>query len=99
MTADRSMRSHRSAGRGNLTQLQKRLQKLERAEVRRDPRQIAKGWLSDADRELLEKLNYDRSAFDEAHRIVWVRWESAPEDAKAGREYPIPVLSEVFARI
>jgi hypothetical protein len=82
-----------------LTQLKKRLQKLERAQLKNDPLQIAKGMLSDADRDLLEELNYDRAAFDEAHLVVWFRWESALEDAKAGRKYPIPVLSDVYARL
>jgi hypothetical protein len=82
-----------------LTQLKKRLQKLERAQAKRDPLQIAKGMLSDADRDLLEELDYDRAAFDEAHLIVWFRWESALEAAKAGQKYPIPVLSDVFARL
>jgi hypothetical protein len=82
-----------------LTQLKKRLEKLERAQLKRDPRQIAKGMLSDADRDLLEELNYDRAAFDEAHLIVWFRWESALEAAKAGQKYPILVLSDVYARL
>jgi hypothetical protein len=82
-----------------LTQLKKRLQKLERAQVRRDPLQIAKGMLSDADRNLLEKAGYDRAAFDEANIVTWFRWESALEAAKAGHKYPIPVLSDVYARL
>ena len=82
-----------------MTQLKKRLEKLEKALVKRDPLQIAKGMLSDADRDLLEELDYDRAAFDEAHLIVWFRWESALEAAKAGRKYPIPVLSDVYARL
>jgi hypothetical protein len=56
-----------------LTQLKKRLEKLEKAQVKRDPLQIAKGMLSDADRALLEEINYDRAAFDEAHIGVWFR--------------------------
>ena len=82
-----------------MSQLKKRLEKLEKAQVKRDPLQIAKGMLSDADRDLLEELGYDRAAFDEAHLIVWFRWESALEDAKAGQKYPIPVLSDVFAKL
>jgi hypothetical protein len=82
-----------------LTQLKKRLQKLEKIQVKRDPLQIAKGMLSDADRDLLEELDYDRAAFDEAHLIVWFRWESALEAARAGRKYPIPVLSDVYGRL
>ena len=70
----------------SLTPLQKRLQKLEKAELKRDTHQIANGMLSDADRNLLEELNYDRVAFDEAHLIVWLRWESALEAAKAGQK-------------
>jgi len=82
-----------------LSQLKKRLEKLEKAQVKRDPLQIAKAMLSDEDRNLLEELDYDRAAFDEAHLIVWFRWESALEDAKAGQKYPIPVLSDVYARL
>jgi hypothetical protein len=82
-----------------LTQLKKRLQKLEKAQVKRDPHQIAKAMLSDADRDLLEELDYDRAAFDEAHLIVWFRWESALEAAKAGLNYPLLVLSDVYARL
>ena len=82
-----------------MTQLKKRLEKLEKAQVKRDPLQIAKGMLSDADRDLLEELDYDRAAFDEAHLIVWFRWESALEAAKAGQKYPIPVLSDIFAKL
>jgi hypothetical protein len=82
-----------------LTQLKKRLQKLERAQLKRDPLQIAKGMLSDADRDLLEGLDYDRAAFDEAHLIVWFRWEAALEAAKAGLNYPLLVLSDVYARL
>ena len=82
-----------------MTQLKKRLQKLEKAQLKNDPLQIAKGMLSDADRDLLEELNYDRVAFDEAHLIVWFRWESALEAARAGQKYPIPVLSDVYARL
>jgi len=82
-----------------LTQLKKRLQKLEKAQRENDPLQIAKGMLSDADRDQLEELNYDRAAFDEAHMLVWFRWESALEDARAGRKYAIPVLSDVYARL
>ena len=99
MTADRSTTSRRSAGRSRLTQLKNRLLKLEKAQVKNDPLQIAKGMLSDADRALLEKAGYDRAAFDEAHLIVWFRWESALEAAKAGQKYPIPVLSDVYARL
>ena len=82
-----------------MAQLKKRLEKLEKAQVKNDPLQIAKGMLSDADRDLLEELNYDRAAFDEAHLIVWFRWESALEAARAGQIYPIPVLSDVYARL
>ena len=82
-----------------MTQLKRRLEKLEKAQVKRDPLQIAKGMLSDADRDLLEELNYDRAAFDEAHLIVWFRWESALEAAKAGLNYPLLVLSDVYARL
>ena len=82
-----------------MTQLKKRLQNLERAQAKRDPLQIAKGMLSDADRDLLEELDYDRAAFDEAHMVVWFRWESALEAARAGQIYPIPVLSDVYARL
>jgi hypothetical protein len=82
-----------------LTQLKKRLHKLEKAQVKNDRLQIAKGMLSDADRDLLEELNYDRGAFDEAHMLVWFRWESALEAARAGQKYPIPVLSDVYARL
>jgi hypothetical protein len=82
-----------------LTQLKKRLQKLEKAQAKRDPHQIAKGMLSDADRDLLEKLDYERAAFDEAHLIVWFRWEAAVEAAKAGLSYPLLVLSDVYARL
>jgi len=82
-----------------LTQLKKRLQKLEKAQLKNDPIQLAKGMLSDADRDLLEELDYDRAAFDEAHMVVWFRWESALEASKAGQKYPIPVLSEIYARL
>ena len=82
-----------------MTQLTKRLQKLEKAQLKNDPLQIAKAMLSDPDRDLLEELNYDRAAFDEAHLIVWFRWESALEAAKAGQKYPIPVLSDLYARL
>lgn len=82
-----------------MTHLNKRLQKLEKAQAKNDPLQIAKAMLSDADRDLLEELNYDRAAFDEANLVVWVRWESALEDARAGRKYAIPVLSDVYARL
>jgi len=82
-----------------LNQLKKRLEKLETTQAKRDPFQIAKGMLSDADRDLLEELNYNRAAFDEAHLIVWSRWESALEAAKAGQKYPIPVLSDIYARL
>ena len=82
-----------------MTHLKKRLQKLKKAQAKCDPIQIAKGMLSGSDRDLLEKAGYDRAAFDEAHLIVWFRWESALEDARAGRKYPIPVLSDVYARL
>jgi hypothetical protein len=82
-----------------LTQLKKRLQRLEKSRLKNDPSQLAKGMLSDADRDLLEELDYDRAAFDEAHMVVWFRWESALEAAKAGQKYPIPVLSDVYARL
>ena len=82
-----------------MTQLKNRLQKLERAQAKRDPFQIAKGMLSDADRDLLEELDYDRAAFDPSQMAVWFRWESALEAAKAGRKYSIPVLSDVYARL
>jgi hypothetical protein len=82
-----------------VTSLGKRLQRLEKVQAKRDPLQIAKGMLSDTDRDLLEELNYDRAAFDEAHLIVWFRWESALEAARAGQKYPIPVLSDVYARL
>ena len=91
--------SRRSAGRSRLTQLKKRLQKLEKAQRENDPLQIAKGMLSDADRDLLEELNYDRAAFDEARLGVWFRWEAGLEAAKAGLNYPLLVLSEVYARL
>jgi hypothetical protein len=82
-----------------LTQLKKRLQKLEKAQSKRDPHQIAKAMLSDADRDLLEKASYDRAAFDEANIVTWLRWESALEAAKAGLNYPLLVLSDVYARL
>ena len=82
-----------------MTQLKKRLQKLEKAQLKNDPIQLAKNMLSGSDLDLLEELGYDRAAFDEAHLVVWFRWESALEAAKAGQEYPIPVLSEVYARL
>jgi hypothetical protein len=82
-----------------LTQLKKRLEKLEKAQVKRDPIQIAKGMLSDADRDLLEELGYNKAALDPFQMAVWFRWESAIEAAKAGRKYPIPVLSDVYARL
>ena len=82
-----------------MTQLKRRLQKLEKAQVKRDPLQIAKGMLSDADRDLLEKLGYNKAAFDPSQMAVWFRWESALEAAKAGQKYPIPVLSDVYARL
>ena len=82
-----------------MTQLKKRLQRLEKSRLKNDPSQLAKGMLSDADRDLLEELDYDRAAFDEAHMVVWFRWESALEAAKAGQKYPIPVLSDVYARL
>ena len=82
-----------------MTQLKKRLEKLEKAQAQNDPLQIAKGMLSDADRDLLEKAGYDRAAFDEAHMVVWFRWEAALEAAKAGMSYPLLVLSDVFAKL
>jgi len=82
-----------------VTSLGKRLQRLEKVQAKRDPIQIAKGMLSDADRDLLEEFGYDRAAFDEANLVVWVRWESALEDARAGRKYPIPILSEMYAKL
>ena len=82
-----------------MTSLGKRLQRLEKVQAKRDPIQIAKGMLSDADRDLLEEFGYDRAAFDEANLVVWVRWESALEDARAGRKYPIPILSEMYAKL
>ena len=91
--------SRRTAGRSRLTQLEKRLQKLEQIQAKRDPIQLAKGMLSAQDRDLLEELGYDRATFDEAHMLVWFRWESALADARAGRKYAIPVLSDVYARL
>ena len=82
-----------------MTQLKKRLEKLEKAQVKRDPLQIAKGMLSDADRALLEKAGYDRAAFDEANIVPWLRWESALEAAKTGRAYPVMVLSDLYGRL
>ena len=82
-----------------MTQLKKRLQKLEKAQLKNDPIQLAKGMLSDTDRDLLEELDYDRAAFDEAHMVVWFRWEAAVEAAKAGLTYPLLVLSDVYARL
>ena len=82
-----------------MTQLQKRLQKLEKAELKRDPIQIAKRMLSDADRDLLEELGYEKGAFDKTHMVVWFRWEAALEAAKAGLNYPLLVLSDVYARL
>ena len=82
-----------------MTSLGKRLQRLEKVQAKRDPIQIAKGMLSDADRDLLEEFGYDRAAFDEAHMVVWFRWESALEDARAGRKYPTPILSEMYAKL
>ena len=82
-----------------MTQLKRRLRKLEKIQVKRDPLQIAKGMLSDADRDLLEKLGYNKAAFDPSQMAVWFRWESALEAAKAGQKYPIPVLSDVYARL
>jgi hypothetical protein len=67
--------------------------------MKNDPIQLAKGTLSDADRDLLEELDYDRAAFDEAHMVVWFRWEAAVEAAKAGLTYPLLVLSDVYARL
>ena len=82
-----------------MTSLGKRLRKLEKAQAKRDPHQIAKGMLSDADRDLLEDLDYDRAAFDEARLVVWFRWEAALAAAKEGLNYPLLVLSDVFARL
>jgi len=82
-----------------VTSLGKRLRKLEKAQAKRDPHQIAKGMLSDADRDLLEEFDYDRAAFDEAHMVVWFRWEAAVEAAKAGLTYPLLVLSDLYARL
>jgi hypothetical protein len=82
-----------------VTSLGKRLQKLEKAQVKNDPRQIAKAMLSDADRDLLEELGYDRAAFDEARLAVWFRWEAALAAAKAGLNYPLLVLSDVYSRL
>jgi hypothetical protein len=82
-----------------LTQLKKRLQKLEKAQRKNDPLQIAKGMLSDTDLDLLEKLGYNKAALDQSQMAVWFRWESALEAAKAGQKYPIPVLSDVYARL
>jgi hypothetical protein len=82
-----------------MTQLKKRLQKLERAQVMRDPIQIAKGMLSRADRDLLEKAGYDQAALNEANMDTWFRWESALDAAKTGRAYPLLVLSDVYARL
>ena len=99
MTADHSTTSRRSAGRSRLTQLNKRLQQLEKAQIKRDPHQIAKGMLSDADRDLLEKLGYNKAAFDPSQMAVWFRWESALEAAKEGRKYPLLVLSDVYGQL
>jgi hypothetical protein len=99
VTADRSTRSQRSAGRSRLTQLKKRLQKLEKAQLKNDPLQIAKGMLSDTDLDLLEKLGYNKAALDPSQMAVWFRWESALEAAKAGLSYPLLVLSDVYARL
>jgi hypothetical protein len=82
-----------------VTSLGKRLQRLERVHAMRDPIQIAKGMLSDTDLDLLEKLGYNKAALDPSQMAVWFRWESALEAAKAGRKYPIPVLSDVYARL
>jgi hypothetical protein len=82
-----------------LTQLKKRLQTLERTQAKRDPLQIAKGMLSDADRDPLEELGYNKAALDPSQMAVWFRWESALEAAKAGQKYPILVLSDVYARL
>ena len=84
-----------------MTRLSKRLHKLEEVVGARDPIQIAKGMLWDEDRDLLEERGYDSTAFQEheADRIVWVRWQSALEAAKAGREFPVPVLSDADARL
>jgi hypothetical protein len=82
-----------------LTQLKKRLQKLEKAQLKNDPIQLAKGMLSDADRELLEKAGYDRAAFNEANMVTWLRWESALEAVKTGRAYPLMVLSDLYGRL
>jgi hypothetical protein len=82
-----------------LTQLKRRLEKHEKIQVKRDPHQIAKGMLSDADRDLLEELGYNKAAFDPSQMAVWFRWESALEAAKTGRAYPLLVLSDVYARL
>jgi hypothetical protein len=82
-----------------MTQLKKRLQQLEKVQVKRDPHRIAKAMLSDVDRDLLEKLGYNKAAFDPSQMAVWFRWESALEAAKAGQKYPIPVLSDVYGRL
>lgn len=82
-----------------MTQLKKRLQKLEQIQAKRDPVQVAKGMLSEADLDLLERLGYDKAAFDPSQMAVWFRWESALEDARAGRKYAIPVLSDLYARL
>jgi hypothetical protein len=73
--------------------------KLEKAQRKNDPLQIAKGMLSDTDLDLLEKLGYNKAALDPSQMAVWFRWESALEAAKAGQKYPILVLSDVYARL
>jgi hypothetical protein len=73
--------------------------KLEKAQLKNDPIQLAKGMLSDADRDLLEKLGYNKAALDPSQMAVWFRWEWALEAAKAGQKYPTPVLSDVYARL
>jgi hypothetical protein len=73
--------------------------KLEKAQRKNDPLQIAKGMLSDTDLDLLEELGYNKAAFDPSQMAVWFRWESALEAARAGQKYPIPVLSDIFAKL
>jgi hypothetical protein len=73
--------------------------KLEKAQRKNDPIQLAKGMLSDTDLDLLEKAGYDRAAFDETNMVTWLRWESALEAAKAGLNYPLLVLSDVYGRL
>jgi hypothetical protein len=83
----------------SFTQIERRLEKLEKTQVKRDPHQIAKAMLSDTDLDMLEKLGYNKAAFDPSQMAVWFRWESALEAAKAGQKYPIPVLSDVYGRL